>query len=405
MRAYREILSLPGALAFCLSGLLARSGGAMMSIGIVLMIRGIYGSYELAGAVAAVQSLAWAIGTAVLSNLVDRKGQRRVMLPAVTCFATALSVMIILAALQVWWGWLFIPCAIGGFCGGSPGALVRARWNHAIKDTHLLHTALSLESTLDEFTWVVGPVAAAALCTMLVPEAGLAAVIVLTISGSLVFYSLRETEPPVAPPEVAEGHQEFLLRIPGAAWIIAVSGTIGFLFGASDLTVVAAVEIWGSPELSGVVLGTIAVGSALSGFAYGSRRWATPLHRRWLIGAFGMLLGTTSLAFTWSPLSLAIAGFVAGFAIAPTLINLNAVMQRLVPESRLTEALAWIGTAIGIGASMGSSLGGWLIDNVDFRAGFVAAAIAAVVATALTVLSVARLSALITRKATPEPAS
>ena len=36
---YREILSIPGALKFCAAGLLARSGGAMMGLGMVLMPR------------------------------------------------------------------------------------------------------------------------------------------------------------------------------------------------------------------------------------------------------------------------------------------------------------------------------------------------------------------------------
>ena len=38
MRAYREILTLPGAWQFSAAGLLARSGGAMMGIGLVLMV-------------------------------------------------------------------------------------------------------------------------------------------------------------------------------------------------------------------------------------------------------------------------------------------------------------------------------------------------------------------------------
>ncbi len=53
MRAYREILSLPGAWQFSAAGLLARSGGAMMGLGMVLMVSALYGSYGLAGALAA----------------------------------------------------------------------------------------------------------------------------------------------------------------------------------------------------------------------------------------------------------------------------------------------------------------------------------------------------------------
>ncbi len=166
-----------------------------MGIGIVLMIQELYGSYELAGVLAATQALTWAIGTAILSNWVDRFGQRRVMLPAVAVWAVALIIFVTAAAFGVNVGWLFIPCVIFGLSGGAPGALVRARWNHALSDPHQLHTALALESTLDEFTWVIGPVVAAFLVTSIAPQAALVAVIVVGTIGALVFYSMRDTEP------------------------------------------------------------------------------------------------------------------------------------------------------------------------------------------------------------------
>src|SRR5450756_1756154 len=90
MRSYREILTIPGAWKFSAAGLLARSGGAMMGIGTVLMVSALYGSYGLAGALAATNVVSWAIGTAVLSNLVDRYGQRRVMYPAIIISSVAL---------------------------------------------------------------------------------------------------------------------------------------------------------------------------------------------------------------------------------------------------------------------------------------------------------------------------
>ncbi|MDR1431422.1 MAG: MFS transporter [Propionibacteriaceae bacterium] len=386
VRAYREILSLPGALAFCLAGLLARAGGAMMGIGIVLMVRAIYGSYELAGVLSATEALCWAVGTAVLSNWVDRIGQRRVMLPAAIVFAVSLAALVGLAALQVPPAWLFIPCAVAGLSGGSPGALVRARWNHALADPHLLHTALSLESTLDEFTWVIGPVAAAGLATLVSPEAALLVVIVISTLGAFVFYSLRATEPPISPRSAGGAvAQTFLLRIPGVWPIVAISALIGVVFGSGDVTVVAATEAWGAQSLSGLVLGAIALGSAIAGFSYGSRRWKTPLLRRFRIGIIAMMLGVSTLIFSWSPLSLAVFGFVYGFAIAPTLINTNTLMQRIVPESRITEGLSWIGTSLGVGVAIGSSVAGWLIDNVTFKAAFAACSVAAVGAALLAI--------------------
>jgi MFS family permease len=373
VRAYREILSLPGTLAFCLAGLFARAGGAMVGIGIVLMVRMLYGSYELAGALAAAEALAWAVGTAVLSNWVDRFGQRKIMLPMAIIYAISLGALVVLAGLRVDPIWLLIPCVAAGLSCGSPGALVRARWNHAIADSQHLHTALSLESTLDELTWVIGPVAAAALATMVAPEAALLVVLVVATTGAFIFYSLRTSEPPVTPRSAqSQSDSALIVRIPGVWAIVAISIMIGMVFGSGDVTIVAATEGWGARAQSGLVLGAMSLGSAIAGFSYGSMRWKTPLPKRFLIGILAMGLGVCTLIFAWSPLSLGIAGFVTGFAIAPTLINTNALIQQIVPESRLTEGLAWIGTALGVGVSIGTSAAGWLIENVGFRFGFVA---------------------------------
>lgn len=50
---YRRVLSLPGALAFSLSGLLGRLPISMISLGIVLLVSERTGSYSLAGSVSA----------------------------------------------------------------------------------------------------------------------------------------------------------------------------------------------------------------------------------------------------------------------------------------------------------------------------------------------------------------
>ncbi len=226
MRTYLEILRIPGALKFSAAGLLARAGGAMMGLGIVLMVSALYGSYGLAGALAAANAVAWAGGTAVLSSLVDKYGQRRVMYPATVISVSMLAVVVVLAVMQVPAWALFAPVVISGGTGGAPGALVRARWSNVTSDPHLLHAAFSLESTLDEITFVVGPVVATALSVGVHPAAGLVAPIVLALLGAQLFYSQRATEPPV-PPRPADGsapaRRRFILLTPGVGSVVAVN--------------------------------------------------------------------------------------------------------------------------------------------------------------------------------------
>lgn len=391
MRPYREILQIPGALKFSSAGLLARSGGAMMGIGLVLMVSGLYDSYELAGALAAANGVAWALGTAVLSNLVDRYGQRRVMLPAVLVSSSTLALLVVFAVWQLPVWTLFIPAVVSGATGGAPGALVRARWNLVTDNPGQLHTAFALESTLDELTFVIGPVVATALSTLVHPAAGLVLPVVLSLVGAVLFYAQRSTEPPVLPRRLlAEGRaplrERLVLLFPGVGPVIAVNLLIGAVFGSIDITIVAAATALDARAASGLVLAVFSLASGIAGFYYGARHWSSPLPTRFLVGVVALLASTVGLLVANTILTLAAVGVAVGVTVAPTLINGNTLINRLAPAERLTESLAWMGTGIGIGAALGSSLAGKAIDTAGYHAGFVvvvvSAGLAAVIAAA-----------------------
>ncbi len=373
MRVYREILTLPGAWQFSAAGLLARSGGAMMGIGLVLMVSALYGSYGLAGALAASNAVAWALGTAALSNLVDRYGQRRVMYPAAIVSATTLALLVVFAVLQLPAWTLFAPAVVCGATGGAPGALVRARWTHLVADPDQLHTAFSLESTLDEVTFIVGPVVATALSTGVHPAAGLIAPVVLALIGAHLLYGQRATEPPVAPrahhPRRRRFSQRLVLLVPGVGAVVAVNLLIGCVFGSIDVSVVAAATQWGVREASGLVLAVFSLASGLAGFYYGARRWRSPVVSRFLTGVAALCAACAALLGAHSVVLLCIGGVLVGVTVAPTLINGNTLIGSLVPRDRLTEGLSWMGTGIGIGVAIGSSASGQVIDHVGYPGG------------------------------------
>ncbi len=344
----------------------------MLGLGLVMMVSGVYGSYGLAGAVVAANATAWAVGTAALANLVDRYGQRRVMYPATLISAAMMTVVVVIALMKLPVWTLFVPVIISGATGGSPGALVRARWNHLVDDPDQLHTAFSLESSLDEITYVVGPVGATALATWVHPVAGVAVPVVLSLVGAQLFYSQRATEPPIAAPthsETATPRQRIALLIPGVMVVVAISLLIGGIFGATDVSVVAAATAWEARPWSGIVLGMFSLSSAVAGLYYGSRAWRSSLTSRFVVVMLTMFASTLTLLVASDPLQLALFGALLGVTVAPTLINANTLIGHLVPTSRLTEGLAWVGTGIGIGASIGSSVAGYLIDLSDHRAG------------------------------------
>jgi MFS family permease len=77
---------------------------------------------------------------------------------------------------------------------------------------------------------------------------------------------------------------------------------------------------------------------------------------------------------------------LSGVAIAPALIAANALMKELVPLPRLTEAFAFVGAALSIGITVGSTLSGLIVDEFGGWSGFSFMTGAMVLATLLSTL-------------------
>jgi MFS family permease len=97
VKPYVEVLRLPGALGFSGAGFVARMPMSMFGLGTVLLIAALTHSYGLAGVVAAVGSVGYAVGAPQFAKLTDRYGQRRVLRPQVMVFTVATAALIVLA--------------------------------------------------------------------------------------------------------------------------------------------------------------------------------------------------------------------------------------------------------------------------------------------------------------------
>jgi MFS family permease len=380
---YAAVLRTPGALRFSAAGALARLPMSMVGIGAVLMVQGLYDSYAMAGRVAAVLGLAQAFLAPQIARWVDRRGQRTVLLPTLAVSAVGLGGLITAAVLGApeWVLWPF--AAIAGGSQGSYGSMVRARWNHALDDPRRLHTAYSLESSIDELVFIVGPVLATTLATAVAAPSALVLAGLATVVGGLLFVAQRATEPPVVVPDAEVRHRPVIL-IPGMPVMVLVFVAMGMIFGAMEVSTVAFAEELGSKGLSGVVLAVFALGSMLAGLAYGARQFTSPASRRFVIGMATLGPGISLYFVANSLWMLAVVMFVAGLAIAPTIITGNGLVQDMVGKHQLTEALSWVGTSIGIGASLGASVAGARVDAAGADAGFLVAVSAAWFATLLT---------------------
>ncbi|EEH64356.1 transporter, major facilitator family protein [Gleimia coleocanis DSM 15436] len=387
LKNYSEILSIPGAWQFSVAGLIARFPMSIVGISQILMITALYDSYTLAGQVSASSIIAYAIFAPFLAKLVDRYGQAKVMGPALTICVSSLGALIFSALMHANPLWLYLFTSLAGASSGSLGALVRSRWTQVVQTPAQMHTAYAMESTIDEFVFVVGPVLATVLTTGVSPIAGLALAISFIVIGGSWFLSQKATEPPVSADHV-EGPQPQVIMQPVIIALGAVYMCAGALFGSIDVSVVAFAEELGNVSTSGVLLGIFAGGSMVAGLLYGSRSWRFPLWKLFVGGVLALAVGATLITLATSNLTMGLIMFITGFSISPTMINVNTMVQRTVSERQLTEGLTWMSTFMNIGVSLGAALAGRFVDAVGATGGFNVTVVAAWTMVAITLLAI-----------------
>ena len=373
LTTYRRILGLPGTLLFSATGMVARLPMSMVSLGIVLLVSTATGSYGLAGSVSAAYLIANGGFAIVQGRLLDRFGQSRVLPAAVILFGATLALL--MWSVQAGWPVIvsYLLAAVSGAALPSVGACVRARWSHVLRSPDQLQTAFALEAVVDESVFMLGPILVTVLATVWHPVAGLTAALVSGVVGTLFFAAQRATEPPAHPRREATGPR------PGMPWatvapLALVCAALGTLFGAAEVTTVAFAEELGSKGYAGPLLALWALGSLIAGLVTGAVHWRRgPDHRlRW--GSAAMMAAMLPLGLIGSVPLMGVALFIAGFAIAPTLIATMSLTEKTVPHARLTEGMAIMHTGIVAGVAPGATVAGVVIDAYGASPAYLVAA-------------------------------
>lgn len=370
---YRELFSAKGSIAFSAAGLVARIPVPMMGIGIITMLAQTRGDYGLAGLVSAAFTLSMALLGPQVSRLVDRRGQSRILLPVTGISVMALGALLLCARFGAP-AWTLYVCAILAGFMPSMAAMVRARWSQLYRDSPRLHTAFALESVVDELTFVIGPALSVALCTVVFPEAGPLVAVVFLAVGVLLFVAQRETEPPVLPTSGPAGRSAIRLGAVRVLVLTLVAG--GVIVGTVDVVSVAFAQHVGSPSAAGIVVSVYAVGSAISGLAFGTFKTTMAPPRLLLIGTAGTAASAVPLLFVDGIVSLCVVVFVAGLFFSPTMIVVMGMIEKVVPAEKLTEGMTWAITGLSIGVALGAAVSGEAVDRFGPDGGFTVAVVA-----------------------------
>ncbi|MGW6617688.1 MFS transporter [Streptomyces erythrochromogenes] len=393
---YGQLLRTPGALGFVLPGFAARLPFGMLTISILLLVQHTTGSYGSAGIVAAVTGISMALSAPLMGIFTDRFGQSAVLVPVVLAHSAAVSGLaaLALAGAPVWA--LALAAVPTGASVPQVGPMVRARWAARLEGSPLLPTAAAFESVTDEFTFVVGPVLATALCTGVHPAAGLVTEATLTLIGGLLFAARRASQPTTHAPSATGEKRAFALSYPGLRVLIFAFLGIGAVFGGMQVSLAAFSNEIGNPGANGLLYGVFAAGNMIAGIAMGAVAWKIGPRRRLILGYIGLTAAASVLWAAHSMILLGALGLVVGLFIAPALITGYTMVEQLVPANARTEAFTWLTGSIAFGQAIAVILAGRLTDAHGSSYGFL-------VPMAATALALATLLALRAKLAPKAP--
>lgn len=359
-RKYLELFRTRGAVIFFMTGVIGRMAESMTSIGIIIMLSQIRESYALAGAVAATFVVTHALVAPQISRQVDKHGQGKV-LPVAGIISITGIFGIILGALSELPNWLILFFAVPTGFGPSISAMTRARWTEIYRGMPELRTAYSLEAVFDEVSYIAGPPVAIGLGIAGFPQAPLIIASFVLAIGAFGLAAQKSTEPALERIGSAQKGGAAILNA-GVAALGILLVTMGIIGGTISIGSVAFAESQGQPGMASIVLTAYAVSSLIAGLGFGAIRLTMPLPSLLLLGFLSTAASTVPLVLISNVAALTGAVFLSGLFWAPTMIVAMALVERFVPETKLTEGLTWLMSGLGIGSAIGSALTGRVVD-------------------------------------------
>jgi MFS family permease len=381
---YAAILRTPHVTPLLVASMLARLPFGMFALALVLYMAEERGSYAVAGLVDGAFGIGAAIGLPLQSRAMDRLGQRRVLLPLALLDAAATAALVALTESGAPTAVLMACAVVGGMSIPNIGSALRTLWPDLLRRRdELLAAAFALDSVAIELLFTAGPLIAAAIIAAISPIAALALSAACTIAGVALFV----VQPPSRewrPDEQAGSHGRLgALRSGGVRTLMGATLPIGFCFGAVEISLPAFAKQYGTAEWAGVLLSVWALASAIGGLTYGARNWRLPLDAVYLRLAALLPLGFLPALAAPSIAAMALLILPAGLLIAPLGAAGNQLVGQVAPHGAVTEAYTWPVTALIAGFAVGTATGGALVEAVDWRACFVAAALAGVLGAAI----------------------
>jgi predicted MFS family arabinose efflux permease len=383
--SYGSLLRTPAVGRALATSVLARIGQPAGGLAVVLLAVDRTGSYGVGGLVSAVWTVAGGIGLFVWSRLVDRGRSARTVLITtsllssaglITLAAVPTSGVLVLAALTA---------AAAVFEAPVP-PVTRALWPVLLSEPDARAAMYSLEATVQELTYIVGPSLAGAAAAAVSP----AAAVVLAGAIELVGVLLFATTPGLhrvgsdTPARIRWAAIRPLLPLFAAGFLL-VSG-----FAWVEVGIVGAAGSAGQIALAGPLIAVWSVGSMLGGLVAGARPPRRGPARRLVVLLAAVAVGHALLAAYPGLLVLGVLLALVGAVVAPALGGVYTLVERLAPAGAVTQTFAVLSVAFLSGAAAGSAPAGLVVQAYGPSLAFLLAAVPPGLAAVVVGVTIAR---------------
>jgi predicted MFS family arabinose efflux permease len=383
MAVYGRILKTPGVALLITATTLTRLPFAINGLAVILFLRETTGSFATAGLVAGTLALGAGIGAPLAARLVDRRSAVMLM-PLAVGHAAAILLLWMLGELGAPTVALVASAIAAGITFPPSGSVLRSRWPELMNgDPELIRGAYAFDSVTIEISFVSGPLVTAALVALVAPQAALALSAVLVIAGTALFiWRLPDRRRASAAGEATTGLGP--LRAPAIRLIALTTIPVGFLIGAVEVTIPAFSEEAGSAALAGLLLALWSAASGVGGLVFGARTSRRELLETYLLIGLLFPLACLPMIAASSPVAMALLVLLAGAPIAPLIATRNELIAAVAPAGTGTESFTWLMTSLIAGLSLGTAVGGAVIESSGWPAtvlvGTTVAAVGAIVA-------------------------
>ena len=367
-------------------GLFARVPLAMLTIGVLTLVTAVSTSYAIGGFAAGSVGVGAAIGSPLLGYLADRLGQKPVLIVA----AVANALIVGAAVVLVYATEQFTPAAtwavlgttfLAGLTSPQVGPLSRVRWMALSRKLPreqrgaVVDTALSLEGTADEVTFVLGPALVGLLASLVAPWLPL----VLAAGMTLVLvtlFAIHPTQAAVGTRRAASSGNAGYVPQESVNWFkvaVPVAGMLcmGTFFGSSQTALTAFTGVHGSVDQAGLMYAAMGASSAIA--ALSVAYWPASFTHAWRWVLTAALMAAASAAF-FLPGNLGamiVVLLVVGVPVGPTMVTIFSVGSVIAPPQWMGTVMTALASGIVAGTALGSSIAGSLAQSAGYQVAFI----------------------------------